>query len=71
MGYGAYQAGDFPVVIHNMEESLKEYWKADDECRALCEGKYENREFMDLYEAISSKYNECLFSFLGLIVELF
>ena len=39
-----------------MERAVKNYWEAEQECRALCEGKYENREFMDLYEAIASKW---------------
>ncbi|XP_022097822.1 prolyl 3-hydroxylase 2-like [Acanthaster planci] len=60
-GYKAYERGDFAAVIENIHKALEHYWKVDEECRALCEGKYENREFMDLYEAISNHFASVLY----------
>ncbi|XP_038053133.1 cartilage-associated protein-like [Patiria miniata] len=60
-GYKAYEKGDFAGVIENMKKALEYYWKVDEECRALCEGRYENREFMDLYEAMSNHYASVLY----------
>ena len=54
--YTAYEVGNWTGVIYHMETALSYYWLADEECRAMCEGKYENREFMDLYEAMASKF---------------
>ncbi|XP_071955524.1 prolyl 3-hydroxylase 1-like isoform X2 [Antedon mediterranea] len=59
-GLDYYQAQNWTGVIYEMEESLKAYWVADLECRALCEGKYDDRDFLDLYEAISNHYASTL-----------
>lgn len=37
----AYEAGDFPAVVRRMEESLALFRAEYDECRAYCEGDYE------------------------------
>lgn len=34
----AYGQGNYGLVIEKMEESIKEYFVAEEECRALCEG---------------------------------
>ncbi|XP_041466339.1 prolyl 3-hydroxylase 1-like [Lytechinus variegatus] len=60
-GYQAHHDEKWHEVIKNMELALTEYWKADTQCRALCEGKYDNREFMDLYEAIAYHYASTLY----------
>ncbi|XP_072046078.1 prolyl 3-hydroxylase 1-like [Amphiura filiformis] len=59
--YSAYEIRNYTGVIVHMESALKNYWMAEEECRAMCEGKYENREFMDLYEAIANHYASTLF----------
>ncbi|XP_071505938.1 prolyl 3-hydroxylase 1-like [Diadema antillarum] len=59
--YQAHQDESWSKVISEMELALVEYWKADAQCRALCEGKYDNREFMDLYEAIANHYASTLY----------
>ena len=61
-GYSAYEVANYSGVIVHMERAVKNYWEAEQECRALCEGKYENREFMDLYEAIASKWTKLTLS---------
>ncbi|XP_030848736.1 prolyl 3-hydroxylase 1 isoform X3 [Strongylocentrotus purpuratus] len=60
-GYEAHHNEKWHDVIKSMELALTEYWKADTQCRALCEGKYDNREFMDLYEAIAYHYASTLY----------
>ncbi|XP_033118540.1 prolyl 3-hydroxylase 1-like isoform X2 [Anneissia japonica] len=59
-GLKYYRTQNWTGVIYEMEEALSAYWIADLECRALCEGKYDDRDFLDLYEAISNHYASTL-----------
>ncbi|KAJ8048896.1 Prolyl 3-hydroxylase 2 [Holothuria leucospilota] len=55
-GNSAHEVSNYTGVIEHFEEALKFYWWAYDECRALCEGQYDSREFLDLYESIAGHY---------------
>lgn len=59
-----YDSGDFEGAIALFEEALVEYYKADVECRALCQGpqKFEGHDHLryrySLHELISGKDQE-------------
>lgn len=62
-----YDKGDFEGAIVLFEEALVEYYKADVECRALCQWpqKFESYDYLryrySLYEVISGKTGEVLY----------
>lgn len=57
-----YEQGNFVGASQLFEEALVEYYKADVECRALCQGQhqFEDHDHLryrySLYEVISGKY---------------
>lgn len=59
-----YDRGDFEAAIVGFEEALGEYYRADVECRALCQWpqKFEGYDYLryrySLYEVISGKSGE-------------
>lgn len=59
-----YDKGDFQGSVALFEEALVEYYKADVECRALCQWpqKFEGYDYLryrySLYEVISGKTPE-------------
>lgn len=61
-----YDKGDFEAAIVVFEEALVEYYKADVQCRALCQWpqKFEGYDYLryrySLYEVISGKTGEVL-----------
>ncbi|XP_028925675.1 prolyl 3-hydroxylase 2 isoform X4 [Ornithorhynchus anatinus] len=65
-GVKHYEAGNFELAIESFEKALKEYFTADMECRALCEGpqRFEEYEYLEykasLYEAIADHYMQIL-----------
>ncbi|XP_006637794.2 prolyl 3-hydroxylase 2 [Lepisosteus oculatus] len=65
-GVKHYDDGNYEKAIEFFEEALVEYYKADVECRALCEGpqKFEEYEYLEyrpsLYRAISDHYTQVL-----------
>lgn len=54
-GSVAYDNKNWVDVIENMEESLAAYLTAADECRAQCEGPFDQGWYPDLIPSISSK----------------
>lgn len=71
-----YDKGDFEAAIVVFEEALVEYYKADVECRALCQWpqKFEGYDYLryrySLYEVISGKTGEDLYFFTRLLLRL-
>ncbi|XP_066565287.1 prolyl 3-hydroxylase 2 [Amia ocellicauda] len=65
-GVKHYDKGDFDKAIEFLEEALVEYYKADVECRALCEGpqKFDEHEYLQyrpgLYRNIADHYTQIL-----------
>ncbi|KAI1889284.1 hypothetical protein AGOR_G00177580 [Albula goreensis] len=65
-GVKLYDRGDYEKAIELFEEALVEYYKADVECRALCEGpqKFDEHEHLSyhpsLYELISDHFTRVL-----------
>ncbi|XP_030640483.1 prolyl 3-hydroxylase 2 [Chanos chanos] len=61
-----YDKGDYGRAIELFEEALTEYYSADVECRALCEGpqRFEEQDHVlyrySLYELISDHYTQVL-----------
>lgn len=61
-----YDKGDFGAAIAAFEAALVEYYRADVECRALCQWpqKFEGHDYLryrySLYEVISGKTGELL-----------
>lgn len=61
-----YDQGDFAAAIAEFEEALLEYFRADVECRALCQWpqKFEGYDYLryrySLYEVVSGKTGEVL-----------
>lgn len=62
-----YDQGDFAAAIAAFEEALLEYFRADVECRALCQWpqKFEGYDYLryrySLYEVVSGKTGEVLY----------
>uniref|UniRef100_G1K3J2 procollagen-proline 3-dioxygenase n=1 Tax=Xenopus tropicalis TaxID=8364 RepID=G1K3J2_XENTR len=65
-GVKLYDAEQYKLAIEKFERALKGYYRADNECRALCWGpqKFEEYEYIDykatLYEAIADHYIQIL-----------
>ncbi|CAL9696156.1 unnamed protein product [Knipowitschia caucasica] len=61
-----YDKGDYEAAIVLFEEALVEYFKADAECRALCQGpqKFENHDHLryrySLHELVSDHFTQVL-----------
>ncbi|XP_068939407.1 prolyl 3-hydroxylase 2 isoform X2 [Petaurus breviceps papuanus] len=61
-----YEADDFQAAIKSFEQALKEYFKADKECRVLCEWSQSYRDYDHLaktdgfYEVIAGLYSQRL-----------
>ncbi|KAK7889471.1 hypothetical protein WMY93_025031 [Mugilogobius chulae] len=61
-----YDKGDYEAAIVLFEEALVEYFKADVECRALCQGpqKFENHDHLryrySLHELVSDHFTQVL-----------
>lgn len=74
-GVKHYENDDFEPAIKHFEKALREYFKEDMECRALCEGpqRFEEYEYLEykagLYEAIAGKLILlfCLFIFMEIL----
>ena len=54
-GADAYEKKDWNGVVQNMEESLASYLQAEDDCRALCEGPFDQGLYPDFIPSIASK----------------
>ncbi|KAF4533424.1 hypothetical protein B566_EDAN001149 [Ephemera danica] len=52
-GSDAYAKEDFNGVIHNFEESLIEYLRAEEECRAFCEGSFDQGWYPEFTASIA------------------
>ncbi|XP_072516862.1 prolyl 3-hydroxylase 2 [Salminus brasiliensis] len=65
-GVKLYDKGDYEEAVALFEEALTEYYKADVECRALCEGpqRFEEQDHVlyrySLYELVSDHYTQVL-----------
>ncbi|NXU54262.1 P3H3 hydroxylase, partial [Turnix velox] len=66
-GVQHYNADEYPQAVARLEDSLTEALSALEECRALCEGPWENEEEEEeeemqpgLYEAIAAHYIQVL-----------
>ncbi|KAG2462177.1 P3H2 hydroxylase, partial [Polypterus senegalus] len=65
-GVKHYDNENYEIAIKSFEEALVEYFKADVECRALCEGpqKFEDHAYLEyqphLHKAISDHYTQVL-----------
>uniref|UniRef100_A0A7N8Y2Y2 procollagen-proline 3-dioxygenase n=1 Tax=Mastacembelus armatus TaxID=205130 RepID=A0A7N8Y2Y2_9TELE len=61
-----YDKGDYDGAIASFEEALVEYYKADEECRALCQGpqKFEDHDHLryrySLHELVSDHFTQVL-----------
>ncbi|KAF5305804.1 hypothetical protein FQA39_LY09140 [Lamprigera yunnana] len=55
-GVDAYDKKDWKSAENNMEESLISYIQAEEDCRALCEGPFNQGWFPDLIPAIANHY---------------
>ncbi|XP_076009315.1 prolyl 3-hydroxylase 2 [Genypterus blacodes] len=66
MAVGLYDKDDYEGAIAMFEEALEEYYKADVECRALCQGpqRFEGHDHLryrySLHELISDHYTQVL-----------
>jgi hypothetical protein len=54
-GSEAYQQEDYKSVINYIEESLEDYLRSEEECRAYCEGPFDQGWFPDFVSSIASK----------------
>lgn len=59
-GSDAYQREDYKSVISYIEESLEDYLRGDEECRAYCEGQFDQGWFPDFVPSISNHFTYCL-----------
>lgn len=57
-GVDAYEKKDWKTAIENMEESLISYLQSEEECRAQCEGPFDQGWYPDLIPSIASKRNQ-------------
>lgn len=56
-GSEAYQHEDYKSVINYIEESLEDYLRGEEECRAYCEGPFDQGWFPDFVSSIASKFS--------------
>ncbi len=56
-GSESYKKSDYDRTTSYMELSLTEYLQAEEECRALCEGPFDQGWFPDFISSISSKFS--------------
>ncbi|XP_078725809.1 prolyl 3-hydroxylase 1 [Lampetra fluviatilis] len=65
-GVERYAAEEFPIAVEYMELAVDEYFAADSECRAQCEGPFEFDGYAyldynsDLYQAMADHYVQVL-----------
>ncbi|KAK3914415.1 Prolyl 3-hydroxylase 1 [Frankliniella fusca] len=59
-GTDAYYAEEYDVAVTNMEASIKEFLKANDECRADCEGPFDQGWLPDFTSSIANHFVYCL-----------
>uniref|UniRef100_A0A673X0K9 procollagen-proline 3-dioxygenase n=1 Tax=Salmo trutta TaxID=8032 RepID=A0A673X0K9_SALTR len=65
-GVKLYDSADYKGAIAQFEEALQEYYKADVECRALCQGpqRFEEQDHVlyrySLYELVSDHFTQAL-----------
>lgn len=55
-GIDAYENDDWDKCIENMEESLMQFIRNEDECRAFCEGEFDHGWYPDLISSIGSEF---------------
>lgn len=66
-----YDGGDFDGAVVLFEDALVEYYKADVECRALCQWpqKFEGYDYLryrySLYEVISGETGEAAYIYIS------
>uniref|UniRef100_A0A6J0UUQ0 procollagen-proline 3-dioxygenase n=1 Tax=Pogona vitticeps TaxID=103695 RepID=A0A6J0UUQ0_9SAUR len=76
LGVSYYTEEDPQAAIVHLEKALEDYWAADAECRALCEGAYDYDGYnyldytADLYQAIVDHYTQVLSCKQGCATEL-
>lgn len=56
MGTEAYYREEYKLAITNLEKSLREFFRAADECRADCEGPFDQGWLPDFTSSVASKY---------------
>ncbi|GLG97441.1 Uncharacterized protein GBIM_04206 [Gryllus bimaculatus] len=59
-GVEAYNKGDFASVINLLEQSLKKWLRAAEECRAYCESPFDQGWFPDFISSVSNHFTFCL-----------
>ncbi|KAJ8923830.1 hypothetical protein NQ315_010412 [Exocentrus adspersus] len=59
-GANSYEHKDWRGVEENMEESLVAYLQAEEECRAQCEGPFDQGWYPDFIPSISNHFTFCL-----------
>ncbi|KAJ9579213.1 hypothetical protein L9F63_024681, partial [Diploptera punctata] len=52
-GSEAYNQQDYRAVISYFEESLEDYFREEDKCRAYCEGPFDHGWFPDFVSSIA------------------
>ncbi|KAE8744370.1 hypothetical protein FOCC_FOCC008974 [Frankliniella occidentalis] len=60
LGTEAYFKEEYDAAISNLEASLKEFFKASDECRADCEGPFDQGWLPDFTSSIANHFVYCL-----------
>ncbi|KAJ7306473.1 hypothetical protein JRQ81_009827 [Phrynocephalus forsythii] len=76
LGVSYYTEEDSQEAVVHLEKALEEYWAADTQCRALCEGAYDYEGYnyleytADLYQAIVDHYTQVLGCKQGCATEL-
>lgn len=56
-GAAAYERKDWKSVEYYMEESLEQLLQSEEECRAQCEGPFDQGWFPDLIPSIASEFS--------------
>ncbi|XP_066996710.2 prolyl 3-hydroxylase 1 isoform X2 [Anabrus simplex] len=59
-GSDAYNKGDYKSVINYFENSLEDYLKEDEDCRAYCEGPFDQGWFPDYTLSVANHFTFCL-----------
>lgn len=54
-GINAYGRGNWQLVIENIERSLQQFIYDSDECRAFCEGEFDQGWHIDFTSSMASK----------------
>jgi hypothetical protein len=54
-GSEAYEHEDYKSVVNYIEGSLQDYLRGEEECRAYCEGPFDQGWFPDFVSSIASK----------------